>query len=86
MLLNLLKKIEVSKITIAGFDGFATDKQSNYADNSFNNDRYIEKFETMNKEISLMLTTYVKTLSGKCSVNIVTPSIFSSIIEKAKIL
>lgn len=77
MLLNLLKRIGVSKISIAGFDGFELDKVSNYSDESFQNDRHRSEFEDLNKEISSMLSEVKETLAGKCEINFITPSRFN---------
>lgn len=76
MLLNLLKRIEVSKISLAGFDGFETDKKSNYADDSFQNDRHRSEFDDLNKEIASMLAEITETLAGKCDIHFITPSRF----------
>lgn len=78
MLLNLLKRIEVSKISLAGFDGFESDKVSNYADESFQNDRHRSEFVDLNKEIAAMLAEIKETLAGKCEINFITPSRFDN--------
>lgn len=79
MLLNLLKKLEISNITLAGFDGFDSDKTSNYTDDSFQNERHINEFEDLNREIGEMFTDIKKTLDGKCNIKMITPSRFNSI-------
>lgn len=76
MLLHLLKKLEVKKITIAGFDGFSRDVKTNYMDSSFSDSRNIEDYDIMNKEIGSMLSDIVKTLKGKCEVSMLTPSLY----------
>lgn len=76
MLLNLLKRVGVSKISLAGFDGFESDKTSNYADDSFQNDRHRKDFEELNKEITSMLFEVKETLAGKCEIHFITPSRF----------
>lgn len=81
MLLNLLKRIGVSKITIAGFDGFETGKESNYADDSFQNDRHISEFNELNQEIKIMFGEIVNTLKGKSNIKIITPSLFEEVLE-----
>lgn len=82
MLFTLLKKIHPKKITIAGFDGFNTTKESeNYYDNSFQNERHIEEFEVLNSEIGQMFKEIVKTMYPYCSFNFITPSLFSDIVE-----
>ena len=82
MLLNLLKRLEVSRITIAGFDGFDEEKHSNYADESFQNDRHVEEFERLNKEIGKMFSDIVKTLNGKCEFKMITPSRFNDVLTR----
>lgn len=76
MLLKLLKKVGVSKISIAGLDGFESDKASNYSDDSFQNDRHRSEFEELNKEIFAMLSEVKEMLSGKCEIHFITPSRF----------
>ena len=76
MLLNLLRRVGVAKIIFAGFDGFAVEKQTNYTNDSFQNDRYIDMFGELNNEIHKMLTDYAKTVSEKCIIHFLTPSIF----------
>ena len=76
MLLHLLKKLEVKKITIAGFDGFSRDVKTNYMYSSFSDSRNIEDYDIMNKEIGSMLSDIVKTLKGKCEVSMLTPSLY----------
>lgn len=76
MLLNLLKRLEVNKIAIAGFDGFEYKKDNNYADESFQNYRHIEEFENLNIEIAKMFNEIVKILNGKCAIHFITPSRF----------
>ena len=81
MLLNLLKKIEASKITIAGFDGFSREVMTNYMDNSFSDSRYIDDYDTMNREIFNMFSDIVKTLKGKCGVAMITPSLYEKALD-----
>lgn len=76
MLLNLLKRVGVSKISIAGFDGFELDKASNYSEESFQNDRHRSEFEDLNKEIAQMLSEVIETLAGRCEIHFITPSRF----------
>lgn len=84
MLLNLLKKVETSKIFIAGFDGFDLEKSSNYSDDSFQNDRHVDEFENLNREIGLMLTEYCETVSGKCELQFLTPTRFKEYLDNEK--
>ena len=75
MLLNLLKKLQVSKITLAGFDGFKVDEE-NYIDNTFPDmgDRSIIKKK--NDEVKSLLTRYINRVGGKISIHFLTPSIY----------
>lgn len=77
MLLYLLKRLNPRKITIAGFDGFRTDTDKNYTDITFQNERHISEFGQLNKEITEMFEKFVETMSGKCEVNLITPSIYN---------
>ncbi len=81
MLLNLLKRMEISRITIAGFDGFEAKKTSNYADASFQNDRHVEGFANLNAEIGNMLVEIVKATKDKCDIRFLTPSRFESVLK-----
>ncbi|EFE11457.1 aldolase catalytic domain-containing protein [Clostridium sp. M62/1] len=77
MLLYLLKRLNPRKITIAGFDGFRTDADKNYTDITFQNERHISEFGQLNEEITEMFEKFVETMSGKCEVNLITPSIYN---------
>lgn len=81
MLLNLLKKVEAKKISIAGFDGFDKSLKSNYADDSFQNVRHLNEFDTLNIEISEMLEEYYKTMKEKCEITFITPSRFAPFVQ-----
>lgn len=76
MLLKLLKRIRPSQITIAGFDGFSEKLDENYADVSYQNNRHINEFTKLNKEILLMYKEIVETMSPECKFRFITPSIF----------
>lgn len=79
MLLNLLKRLEVEKIVLAGFDGFEAGIPCNYADASFQNDRHKDEFVNLNEEIASMFTEIKNTLAGKCDVCFITPSRFENL-------
>lgn len=81
MLLNLLKRINPSKITIAGFDGFDEKNTDNYADSSYQNDRHVGEFDTLNKEIKAMFHEIVETMSPACEFKMITPSIYENAIR-----
>lgn len=77
MLLKLLKRIGISKLTMAGFDGFYSNNKENYADDSFQNDRHIVEFEILNHEIEEMFVDTIKSIESECQVNLLTPSRFT---------
>ena len=74
MLLQMLKRLTPSKITIAGFDGFDITSSQNYADMSFQNERHVNEFEVLNHEIKEMFGEICEKLAGKCDISIITPS------------
>lgn len=84
MLLNLLKRITPSKITIVGFDGFDTSNNENYADKTFQNERHIEEFDDLNNEIRLMFSDIVETMSKNCEFSMLTPSLYSDVLDLEK--
>jgi len=73
MLLNLLKKIHVSEIIIAGFDGY-TDESNNYLDETFRYDRDADELAIDNYEISKMIKNFIKTAEPDIKVTFLTPS------------
>lgn len=81
MILNLLKRITPSKVTIAGFDGFDENLDQNYLDPSFQNNRHINEFRTLNKEITAMLQEIVEIMSPSCSFELITPSLYEKAIK-----
>ncbi len=76
MLLNLLKKLEVEKITIAGFDGFYKDKDNNFVNMSFDNERHMNNYDGINEEISKMVREYRKRVKKQIDVQFLTPSMY----------
>lgn len=76
MLLKLLIKLNPCKIIIAGFDGFNPDIVANYSDSSFQNERHVAHFATLNREIGEMLSEIVDTFEPNCKVQFMTPSIY----------
>lgn len=84
MLLNLLKKVNPGKIAIAGFDGFSESGESNYVDTSFQNERHIHEFGSLNREIGEMFNEFVKTMNEKCEIEMITPSIYNVFLCRKK--
>lgn len=82
MLLNLLKRVNPSKIAIAGFDGFDINNDKNYMDDSYQNERHKVEFEKLNKEINIMFGEIVRTMYPSCQFEMLTPSIFQETVKK----
>lgn len=82
MLLNLLKRMDVKNISLAGLDGFQINKDNNYISTSFQNERHKGEFEVLNAEIKEMLEEYKENRGDKCKVMFITKSMFSSIFNK----
>ena len=82
MLLNLLRKIGVEKITFAGFDGFDINAVENYVNKTFDDSRAIKNYGNLNREIRSMFTDFVKTVKGNCDIQFLTPSIFEDVLIK----
>lgn len=85
MLLNLLKRINPSKITIAGFDGFSEETEINYFDRSFQNERHISEFAILNKEITAMFGEIVETMLPACKFELITPSLYDTVLKNVSI-
>jgi 4-hydroxy 2-oxovalerate aldolase len=81
MLLNLLKRVNPAKITIAGFDGFDSNSTENYVDPSYQNQRHVEEFDTLNQEIRTMLGELVETIKDSCDIAFLTPSQFETVLK-----
>lgn len=81
MLLNLMKRLNPCKITIAGFDGFEEGSEKNYSDNNFQNERHISEFSTLNEEITKMFGEIVETMAPDCKFKLITPSKFQVVID-----
>ena len=81
MLLSLLKRINPSVITIAGFDGFSEESEKNYSDSSFQNERHIGEFAVLNKEISEMFKNIVEVMSPSCKFKLITSSLYETAVK-----
>jgi 4-hydroxy 2-oxovalerate aldolase len=79
MLLNLLKRLRVTEIAIAGMDGFVSDGDSNYFDESLDVARLRAQLDEINEELFAMFENYAATVEDSCTVSLVTPSRFESI-------
>ncbi len=81
MLLNLLKRVNPRKVTIAGFDGFSENVDKNYVDASYQNERHITEFKELNDELAKMFGEIVETMSPGCRFDMITPSKFKAVIN-----
>lgn len=81
MLLNLLRKIKVKKIVLAGFDGFDENVKENFVDRYFHNDRYVGIFQEINRELGEMLKQYVSAVKNECEISFLTPSMFGKTVN-----
>ena len=80
MLLNLLKRLAVNKILLAGLDGYNSNKQ-NYFDDRLEHRRNVEDYENINREMAEMLRNYKNKTLNQCDIKFVTPSIYEEIFE-----
>ncbi len=78
MLLNLLKKAAVAKISLAGFDGLKKD-EVNYVDDTFPNQPSDVNIAETNKEVKRLLEQYKSKVAGKIGINFLTPSIYETL-------
>lgn len=81
MLLTLLKRLNPKCIIIAGFDGFSEEAENNYSDSSFQNERHLSEFKTLNEELKAMFASIVETMSPSCKFEMLTPSIYESVVN-----
>lgn len=76
MLLSLLRKTHVSEIAIAGFDGYYRNKP-NYMDESFDYRASTMDFDEINRNVSIMVNVFVKSVEPDIKVKFITPSKYS---------
>ena len=69
---------------MAGFDGFSEETEKNYSDESFQNERHVNEFAMLNKEITEMLGEIIDIMSPACEFNILTPSIYAERLNLSK--
>lgn len=84
MLLNLLKRLKIKKIAIAGMDGYSSVGSNNYFDPSLKVRRLTDLSEQSNMEIAKSLEKYLATVKGICDVSLITPSRFEKVFENDK--
>ena len=75
MLLNLLKKLEVKSIRIAGFDGLKHNEK-NYINELFMDNINERTIEETNREIRKMYNDFKLRTKDKINVQIITPTLY----------
>ena len=75
MLLNLLKKLEVKSIRIAGFDGLKHNEK-NYINELFMDNINERTIEETNREIGKMYNDFKLRTKDKINVQIITPTLY----------
>lgn len=73
MLLNLLRKLQVKEIVLAGFDGLKQN-EDNYVDNTFPNQNGELSADETNREVKKLFTQYKAKVTGKIKIAFLTPS------------
>ena len=61
--LNLVNKIGVVNLTLAGFDGFKDNPEENYVDTNFDFSKDYEYLSSVNKSMSVMISDYRKNMN-----------------------
>jgi hypothetical protein len=84
MLLNLLRKIEIKELSIAGFDEYIAGKE-NYMDHSLNVSRHESEYNEINRETMINFSKYIDIVYPKCTIKFITPSMFEKELEKVRI-
>ena len=74
-LLVLLKELGVSKISIAGMDGFTDNPENNYFDKTLNVERTLEKINATNMRWQKNLDDFVQMYGNECDIQLITPSV-----------
>lgn len=76
MLLNLLKRMYVKNIFVAGFDGLS-ETEKNYVDNSFLNTGHGLSIQENNKIVKNLYNNFKEKVKDTIEVSLITPSIYS---------
>ncbi len=84
MLLNLLYNLGIDRFTIAGFDGFNKNSNNYFDKKMFDDGRFYNQYEKLNKNTVLMLEKYRNKLGDSANIKFITPSIFANILTVGK--
>lgn len=76
MLLLLLIQIDITRIKIAGMDGFSENHMDNYFDQTMMVDRSPEEIKESNMRLQGNLDEIIQLSQGQCKIDLITPSIF----------
>lgn len=80
MLLNLLRKIGITSMSIAGYDGFSQILKNNYFDSaSFEDGRFEKDYDSINADVRVMLKKYAAGLINPSAIKFLTPSLYADI-------
>ena len=71
--INLLIKLGASEILLAGFDGFSSDINGNYYDQSLNRPVTVDQLDTKNG----LFASFIKEQQGKADISFVTNSVYN---------
>ncbi len=77
MLINLLNRLSIKCVYLAGFDGFSLDKSANYYSSEIINNAEIQELVKKNEAISEYLTT----ISREMDIHFITSTVYSDVIE-----
>lgn len=81
MLLNLLRRLNINKMAVAGFDGYTQSEEGHYFNTVFEEKRFEEKYEQITINMRNMLKQYAKGLETLRDIEFLTPSQYSDIFE-----
>lgn len=81
MLLNLMNRLGIKNVSIAGFDGFSN-QGNDYIDSSFYEKRFSDDYMKNNKDMEQVLREFFNHKNKEMEVKFITESIFSKIFEK----
>lgn len=81
MLLNLLRRLNINKMAVAGFDGYTQSEEGHYFNTVFEEKRFEEKYDQITINMRKMLKQYAKGLESLRDIHFLTPSQYSDIFE-----
>ncbi len=79
MLFHLLKRIDVRKFAVAGFDGYSMNAENYFDENRFEGSRFETKFASITDNMRTMLKAYAASLNRKSDIQFLTPSAYEDI-------